>query len=392
MQARVFLLTEPLYPHHIGGGGLFSHNLVCGLAARGIAPTVVCPSRTENRIDSSSGFDVHWVQAPFDSWEPRDIELRIALFARYIEERFDLAQFDLIHDLGGWYFNPLIPRLKARSGRPILVQFQLVIYNLMKAQGYADHLCRAMNSYQKVAADAADHLIFISQGEADIAGQLGLRAHGQPVSIVPNGLRFSTAEPSPDALEELRREKALPKGPLILFAGRTSDPVKGAQVAFRAFRKVAAQVSDATLVVASPDRTFFEELGEMEDRARHVGWLAMEEMALLYHLASIVIVPSQYESLGQVAIEAMNAGRPVIASGVGGLLETIEDGVTGLILRSEDRVTELAEKLLYLLLHPDEAREMGKRATPTVRNRFSIDHVTDRILDVYRTLLAVPIR
>lgn len=392
MQARVFLLTEPLYPHHIGGGGIFSHHLVCGLASRGIAPTVVCPASTESRIDSSSGFDVHFVQAPFDSWEPRDVELRVARFARYVEERFDLTQFDLIHDLGGWYFNPLVPRLKARSGRPVLVQFQLVIYNLMKAQGFADHLCRAMNTYQKVAADAADHLIFISRGEADVAGQLGLRDYGQPVSVVPNGLRLSTTEPAPGALADLRREKSLPGGPLVLFAGRTSDPVKGAQAAFRAFRKVAEKVPDATLVVASPDRAFFEELGDMEHRARHVGWMTLEEMELLYRLASVVIVPSQYESLGQVAIEAMNAGRPVIASGVGGLQEIIEDGVTGLLLRSEDRVAELAEKLIHLLTRPEEAREMGERAAPAVRDRFSIENVTGQVLDVYKTLLPVPVR
>ncbi|WP_369781564.1 glycosyltransferase [Pseudomonas sp. WC2401] len=71
---------------------------------------------------------------------------------------------------------------------------------------------------------------------------------------------------------------------------------------------------------------------ELPSNARHIGWLTAEDLQSLYLTADILIVPSRWEGFGLVAVEAMRAGLPVIASNVGGLAEVVEDNATGILI------------------------------------------------------------
>ena len=77
--------------------------------------------------------------------------------------------------------------------------------------------------------------------------------------------------------------------------------------------------------------------------------------------ACVFVLPSMSEGLGRVVVEAMATGTPVIGSQVGGIPEMVEDGVTGFLVQPGDE-TMLAERLRWILEHPDEAWEMGRRA------------------------------
>ncbi|CBE67313.1 MAG: glycosyltransferase family 4 protein [Candidatus Methylomirabilis oxygeniifera] len=100
----------------------------------------------------------------------------------------------------------------------------------------------------------------------------------------------------------------------------------------------------------------------------------------------IYAVPSLYEGMGRAMTEAMASGKPVVANAVGGIPELVIDGETGFLVAAR-RPEMMAEKILYLLSHPGEARVMGENARKIVGREFHPEMMVRRIAECYETLL-----
>lgn len=100
----------------------------------------------------------------------------------------------------------------------------------------------------------------------------------------------------------------------------------------------------------------------------------------------IFAMPSLYEGLGVSALEAMAAGKPVVATSVGGLTESVIDGVTGFIVRPQDSST-LAEAIAKLVQDSALAAEMGKRGRERVVQNFSLEQMARQNESYYYDLL-----
>jgi glycosyltransferase involved in cell wall biosynthesis len=113
------------------------------------------------------------------------------------------------------------------------------------------------------------------------------------------------------------------------------------------------------------------------------GWVGAQELAQELANASVVVVPSLWpEPFGLVGIEALAAGRPVIASATGGIGEWLQDGVTGLSVRPGD-AGELALALEELLADPARQQAMGLAGQRVVAARFSPEHHVAALTDAY---------
>ena len=102
---------------------------------------------------------------------------------------------------------------------------------------------------------------------------------------------------------------------------------------------------------------------------------------------AVLAVPSVYEPLGMVAIEAMACGVPVVASAVGGLPEVVENGNTGILVPPRDPEA-LAAALIRLLDSPQRARQMGSKGRERATRVFSPKVIGERYADLYRRLAA----
>lgn len=165
----------------------------------------------------------------------------------------------------------------------------------------------------------------------------------------------------------------------LLFAGLTGEYMKGFHVLLDACQKLWQQRQDFELHVTS-DET-------MNDVpfVRMRGWQSQESLPSVMADGHAVIVPTiAQEALGRTAVEGMGAGRPVIASRIGGLPFVITHDVTGLLFEPED-VTGLVKCITRLMDHPNEALEMGTRG----RSRFLAEHTWDTVIrDKYLPLFA----
>jgi D-inositol-3-phosphate glycosyltransferase len=125
------------------------------------------------------------------------------------------------------------------------------------------------------------------------------------------------------------------------------------------------------------------------DRVELRGRIPRSAVPELLRSADVVACVPWYEPFGIVPLEAMACGIPVVASAVGGLIDTVVDGVTGIHVppRRPDRV---AEALGTLLARPELRARLGAAGADRVRKRYSWSRVADATLDVYGALLVEP--
>lgn len=178
-----------------------------------------------------------------------------------------------------------------------------------------------------------------------------------------------------------------PPGPVLLEVGRLCD-VKGQRELIAALPRLAC--TDVTLLLAGEDieaggayRSALErqarQLG-VADRVRFLG--RRDDVPALLAASDALVLPSSVEGLPLVVLEAMAAGRPVVATAVGGTPEAVVDGETGLLVPPGD-VDALAEAVDSLLAAPERARRLGEAGRRRVRERFDADAAAQRILGLY---------
>jgi glycosyltransferase involved in cell wall biosynthesis len=95
---------------------------------------------------------------------------------------------------------------------------------------------------------------------------------------------------------------------------------------------------------------------------------------------------SVQEGLGTAVLDAMALGKPVVATHSGGIPEIIYDGETGRLVAPADPVA-LAEGIVDLLTHPEQAKQMASQGRTVVREEFSIDTMVDKNIKVYQHIL-----
>ena len=110
------------------------------------------------------------------------------------------------------------------------------------------------------------------------------------------------------------------------------------------------------------------------------------EVPRLLEAAAFFVLPSHQEGFPNVVLEAMAAGRAVVATAVGGVPEAVEDGVTGLLV-PPGNPEALAAAILVLLRDPVRAEAMGRAGREKVRSRFSLERAVGRMERAYLELL-----
>jgi glycosyltransferase involved in cell wall biosynthesis len=167
-------------------------------------------------------------------------------------------------------------------------------------------------------------------------------------------------------------------------------PIKGHDVLLRALAVAREQLPDLTLELAGdgplePElRASVTRLG-LDDAVAFLGRVALA--GPVFERAEVVVVPSFGEGFGLVALEAMERGRPVVASDVGGLPEIVDDGRTGVLVPSGD-ADALAEAIVSVAGDRARAALMGAAGRDRALEEFSQERCTDRIEAIYGAALA----
>ena len=231
-----------------------------------------------------------------------------------------------------------------------------------------------------VIAGAVDQVIAVSEEVAiRFRRELGLPA--RKIRVIPNAIpveAFQDAGRRAGAASQDRK-------PTVLTVARL-DSQKGLSDLIRA----AAQVPEVRFLIAGegPMRTLLESeirAHGLEGRVELLGF--RPDVAKLLWECDVFVLPSLFEGLPLSVLEAMAAGKPVIASRIGGTDEAVVHGETGLLVPPGDPAA-LAAAIRGLLADPATARAYGERGRDRVAREFSADRMVERVSAFYDELLA----
>ncbi len=214
------------------------------------------------------------------------------------------------------------------------------------------------------------------------------RAH---VRVIPNGAEPPDEVGERPAVRRLREE--LGAGvlrPLWVCAGRLEEQ-KGQDVLLEALAEVRRRGLEFVAVLAGDGRL----RGALEARARALGLEAnvrfvgqVDDLGPLLAAADAVAMPSRWEGMPLVLLEALARGRPVVVSAVGGVLEVVSDGEHARLVPPGDAAA-LAAVLEDFHHHPDAALRMGWRGALRVRESFTWARVVESFEAVYDEALGL---
>jgi glycosyltransferase involved in cell wall biosynthesis len=188
----------------------------------------------------------------------------------------------------------------------------------------------------------------------------------------------------------LREQLGLNHHAVIGSIGRLESR-KGHDFLIRAMPELCRSIPNARLLIAGHDpwgygatlHQLIDGLG-LGEQVQLVGF--QKNIAAFLSALDVFAIATQSEGFGQVVIEAMAAGKPVVGSNIAPLTEIIREGETGLMV-SRDDPRAIAKAVAWLLAHPEQAQEMGKQGADRVYNHFSAGRMAEQTLSLYDEVL-----
>jgi glycosyltransferase involved in cell wall biosynthesis len=397
---RILILAPPRVRADTLTGLSFIDEEIHALAGAGIEPFVLAPSLEH---DESMG-GVRLLGMPRTRiWEQR---LRAAaLVARqraripgsclrdpheWIHRaRAEVAMVQLIREHGldivHTHFGPFLgfggmlashatgtPLVSSFRGMDLLVE-ESIEYGLQRDAFYRASV--------RALVRAADHTTYVSE----FMREEGLRIGADPgtATTIRKGVdldTFSVASSRAAARRALGIE-----GPMILAVG-TLIRRKGVDTIVRALARLETR-EDSTLVVCGtgPEeeslRTLSRDLG-VSDRVQFRGQVSRAEIPRYFAACDVFVLASIVEASGNVLVEAMSSGRPVLCTDSGGPPQYVQHGVTGIVVPPGD-ADAMATQLDILLEDPDLADRMGAAGRRLAEESFGYDRMIGEIADVY---------
>ncbi|MEL7266227.1 MAG: glycosyltransferase [Planctomycetota bacterium] len=179
--------------------------------------------------------------------------------------------------------------------------------------------------------------------------------------------------------------------PRVLFTGRLIER-KGVSYLLRAAQRVLGQCRAKFIITGNGDQreeldALHEEL-QLGDDVEFLGFVSNEQLGQEYSRCDVWVNPSVIDSwgdtegLGVGSIEAYSYRKPVIASAVGGIPDTVVDGKTGYLV-PEKNVEVLADRILELVQSPEKAQQMGDAGYAFAKKTFDWDRITDDLSELY---------
>jgi N-acetyl-alpha-D-glucosaminyl L-malate synthase BshA len=207
------------------------------------------------------------------------------------------------------------------------------------------------------------------------------------IEVIPNFVDTEHFRPRPDEAA-WAPSSGLAHSPRVLTHVSNFRPLKRVEDVVRIFAAVRTEIpSRLDLVGEGPERQRIENLVASLGLRDHVRFLGERgDLIALLQQSDLFLLPSQTESFGLAALEAMACGVPVVASDVGGVSEVVIDGETGLLAAAGD-VAGMARHARRLLSDEDLRRRMSHAARHLAETQFRLAPAVDRYEATYRRVL-----
>ncbi|MFI6514894.1 glycosyltransferase [Spirillospora sp. NPDC050679] len=375
-----------------GGQNVFVADLAARLGGQGHHVTVYTrrdDAGLPDRVRLAPGVTVEHVPAGPAGEVPKDRLLAwMPDFGRYLESRWSEDPPDVVH---AHFWMSGLAALQA-AGRltgarvPVVQTYHALGTVKRRHQGGDDTSPAERIALEREIGRAADAVIATCSDETRELAEMGVPP--EKIAVVPCGVDLSRF--GPDGPAAPRGER-----PRLVALSRLVER-KGVDTAIEAL----ALVPGAELVVAGgPPAAALEDDPEarrlrgvaeragVADRVEFVGRQTRDQVPALLRSADLVVTLPWYEPFGMVPLEAMACGAPVVATGVGGHVDTVVDGETGVLVPPRDPAGT-ARQINALLADPVRRARLGKAAARRARDGYCWSRVAATTSEVYARAMA----
>jgi glycosyltransferase involved in cell wall biosynthesis len=370
----------PEYPHprvaSSAGIGTSIGNMAVALAAEGVAVTIFVYGQKEDAIFSENGIKFHLI---------RQRKFRLAgwlLYRKFLQNY--LNKFIVVDK---------IEAIEAADWTGITAFMKLRCPLVIRMNGSDAYFCKLEERpqkrknfwFEKQALQRADRLLSVSEFTAKQTAEIFKLKKN--IRVIPNSIDTTQFSPYPKGIEP---DTLLYFGSLI----RKKGVLELAQI----FNVVVEQKPGFQLLLLGKDvKDIFENRStlalfqqklspEAKEQVRHIHGVAYEKVREYIASAEVIVLPSFAEALPMTWLEAMAMEKALVTSNIGWAKEVVINGKTGFTEDPKDHKA-YAEKILYLLNNPEEAKAMGKAAREQVIAKFSTEMVVQQNLNFYKDVV-----
>ena len=382
----------PVSPSVTGGAEKYIHYLSASLQRLGHQVTVIDMPATPASPSSYRRLEV-----PIP-WR-RDSNLVAHALRGLLFGRSVARHLERLIQAGGWDVINFHSQFTGVAGIPVARRHTVPTVYTMHSPLWSDlavcqsRLQRAKFWLERRAEAKADAVIGLSQLVTEHRARYFGLARAR-AAVVPVGVDDFWFESK--AVGAPVEERYCPSGePLILHVGRMA-PYKNQLILAQALPRLLAAVPNARLVFVGPQdsssylrrvRAVVAE-ARAEDHVIFAGAIPLEELAQIYGLAQVFVLPSLQENCPQVLLEAMAQGKAIVASDIPTVREMLPQGSAELVLPLDQEA--LAQTLIRLLLDAGARDELGARARQRAYDVYRWEKVACRIVEAYRRLARGP--
>jgi glycosyltransferase involved in cell wall biosynthesis len=386
---RICLISREYPPEtHIGGIASYTYKTAGALARLDHEVHVVTAAWKPGAEYVERGVHVHRFEEP--RVKPRELQAvahaaRVARTVAGIRGTLDVVQ---ACEWGGeaalYALTPdRRPLLVTRLATPLFLVERINEHSRMGARGYGQ---RALERLQALRSDA---VISPTRALARIVSD-GWHLPLERITVVPTGMEMLPPETGLDGAAPAE----VGDTPYVLYFGRLEER-KGVHVLGQALPRVLAAHPALRAVFVGDDlgyrggsmrEAIRAAAGPYADRLVFLPRLPQRDLFPILRRALIVALPSLWENLANTCLEAMQLGKPVIATTGCGFEEVLDDGLNGYLVPPGD-ADALAARLLAALAEPDELARVGEAARLRVSD-FAIEPMAARLADFYAEALA----
>jgi len=306
------------------------------------------------------------------------------VFARIVSRVRTLHRLDLIqviHAHGALPCGHAAMLLSAELGVPYVVSVHgLDAFSTTQVGGRSGEWCRRIS--QRVYRSSRRVLCVSERVREEVLNGVACRT-----SVIYNGVNPELFSPDAVSLSGVGTTDSSSSVPTVLSVGNLI-PIKGHDVLIRAIASILPEFPNLTLEIigegpeSSRLRTLTDQLG-ITQHVKFSGRRSRDQVAAAMRHTTIFALPSRYEGLGCVYLEAMSCGRPVIGCRGQGIAEVIQQGSNGFLVGA-DNDRELALAMAMLLRDETMRRRVGRAARETILDRFTLPQQAQTLSRIYR--------
>lgn len=382
---RIAFITFEYPPYVQGGAGVYAYNITKELAKLGIEVHVICPQVKEsNGYDIEHGISVH--QLSFMN-KPG---FAVASFWINLRKNFKKIEkesrgFDVIHEnvISAFSLSKKIaktPRILTvhHLSRDEIAILKPPISERIKTAGGETGILTPY--FEKVSIERADKIIAVSNyTKRKIIEYYNIP--GEKIEAIYNGLEAKNYNFKENELNVVKRRFGIYDKPTVLFVGRINDKRKNIDLLLKSFKLILEKVDAILIITGSGDKKLCSKLlNPIKENVIFTGYVTNETLRKLYGISDVYVSSSKLEGFGLTILDAMAAGKPVVAINVGAVPEIVENKRNGLLV--SDNIDEFSTAILTYLEDKKKALATGKINIEHAK-QFSWRKSAERLVEIY---------